>query len=95
MLFVFPTSSQPAFWMQGMQFPLDFIWISAGGRITDLTENVPPPAAATPDSELPVYRPSAPVLYVLEVNAGVVAATAVHMGDAIALDPPPPTKGVR
>ena len=87
MLFVFPQEHVPVFWMQGMRFPLDFIWISRDGRVVDLTEEVPPPAPGTPDAELPRYTPSAPVLYALEVNAGVIDQAGVEVGDTVAFDP--------
>jgi len=44
MLFVFQAEGQHAFWMRGMRFSLDFIWISSARRVVDMTENVPPPA---------------------------------------------------
>ncbi|MDZ4278961.1 MAG: DUF192 domain-containing protein, partial [Dehalococcoidia bacterium] len=65
MLFVFEQEGQPGFWMRGMRFPLDFIWISADQRVVSLTEDVPPPEPGTPDQALPFYEPDEPVLYVL------------------------------
>lgn len=87
MLFVFDEERQPGFWMLEMRFPLDFIWISGDGIVVDLTEDVPPPAPGTPDSDLPLYRPDMPVRYVLEVNAGVVRTAGVRVGDAVRFEP--------
>ena len=95
MLFVFPGEGQPDFWMKDMRFPLDFIWISADRHVVDLTENVPPPAPGTPDSDLPRYRPRAAVLYTLEVNAGAIAVAGLRLGDAVTFDPVPSREGVR
>src|SRR5690349_12410618 len=58
MLFVYQTKGQYGYWMKGMRFPLDFIWID-GNRIVDLSHNIPAPAN---DQEHPVeLAPRAPV----------------------------------
>ena len=36
MLFVFEAERRPGFWMREMQFPLDFIWISAEGVVVNV-----------------------------------------------------------
>lgn len=87
MLFVYEDELQPGFWMREMRFPLDFIWISAEGIVVDLTEDVPPPAPSTADSDLPLYRPDTPARYVLEVNAGLVREAAVSVGDTVQFEP--------
>ncbi len=89
MLFVFEQAGQPSFWMRGMRFPLDFVWISADLRVADVTERVPP-EPGTPDAELTRYPPDAPVLYVLEINAGLIEQAGIRAGDAVAFDPEPP-----
>ncbi|MGB2695882.1 MAG: DUF192 domain-containing protein [Dehalococcoidia bacterium] len=89
MLFTFTEDARHTFWMRGMRFPLDFIWIAADGTVAEITANVPPPGAGTPDSDLQLLQPVVPVRYVLEVNAGVVAAGAVAVGDAVTFDPQP------
>lgn len=87
MLFVFPDDMQSAFWMKGMRFPLDFIWISRDLRVVAVTENVPPPAPGAWDDELPRYISSAPVLYTLEVNAGAIRQSGVRVGDTVTFEP--------
>ena len=72
MLFIFDIPYIPSFWMYNMNFALDFVWIR-DNTIVDITENVPPPIAGTPDSELLLYTPNAPVNMMLELNAGWVA----------------------
>ena len=85
MLFFMGEARIPGFHMRNMQFPLDFVWISADGRVVDLTENVLHPAAA--GETLSGISPSAPVTYVLEVNAGVIEAAGVEIGDLVAFEP--------
>ena len=85
MLFFMESERIPGFHMRGMRFPLDFIWISSDLRVADLTENVPHPAS--PDDESARIQPRSPVLYVLEVNAGVIEASGVRIGDEVVFDP--------
>src|SRR5579864_6843665 len=68
MLFIFPIPGQYTFWMKGMNFPLDFVWIS-NGSVIQVTENVPKPTSTL---DFATYSPVAPVDQVLEVNAGTV-----------------------
>jgi uncharacterized membrane protein (UPF0127 family) len=80
MLFVFQNKDKYGFWMKGMRFPLDFIWID-GNKIVDLSQNIPNPAG---DTTQPVsLAPSAPADKVLEVNAGVIQSLGVHIGDTV------------
>ena len=87
MLFIFQSEGQHSFWMRGMLFPLDFIWISSGRTVVDITAEVPPPEPGVPDGELPLYRSDQAVLYVLETNAGVVREAGIQIGDAVTFEP--------
>lgn len=75
MLFVFETSDKYAFWMKGMNFPLDIIWLKALGEdnyeVVALAENV------SPNTYPQSISPSIPADAVLEVNAG--AATVYNL----------------
>jgi uncharacterized membrane protein (UPF0127 family) len=83
MVFVFDSAQPQRFWMRGMQFPLDMIWIR-DGRVVEVTENVPAPAS---ESETPVTVSSKEEAdIVLEVNGGWVARHGVRVGDAVILD---------
>ncbi len=83
LLFVLSNRTIPAFWMKGMQFPLDFVWID-GDRVVDLTSNVPIQENAT-DSELILYRPKVAVTQVLELNAGAIESFGIKVGDSVRL----------
>jgi uncharacterized membrane protein (UPF0127 family) len=76
------TSESPRFWMKGMRFPLDMIWIK-DARVVDVTARVPPPRDGVPDSRLPTYSPARPADRVLEVNAGWAARNGVRRGDRV------------
>ncbi len=88
MLFVFDEPQSPTFWMLGMRFALDFVWIR-GGRIVELTRDVPPaPPGATEESGLlRTLVPKLPVDLVLEVPAGTIAAKRWSTGDAVEVIP--------
>lgn len=83
MLFVYQEPVVPGFWMRQMRFSLDFVWIGEGCEVVDLTPNVPAPEPGTSESELTLYRPSAPILYNLEVNAGTAARHGIRVGDEV------------
>ena len=83
MLFVFDSGRASSFWMKGMLFPLDFVWIGADCRIVDITLNAPSPAPATPDSELPSYASVAPATYNFELTAGEVEGRGIKIGDNV------------
>ena len=81
MLFVFESGRASSFWMKGMRFALDFVWISNGCEVVAVTVDVPPPASA--NSDLPTYSSPSPAAYVFEINAGEVAAHDIVVGDAV------------
>jgi uncharacterized membrane protein (UPF0127 family) len=93
MLFLLGEERVPGFTMAGMRFPLDFVWITADLRVAGVTEDVPNPGPSeSPRSNI---QPPAPVLYVLEVNAGVVREAGVRAGDAVEFEPALEDSGVR
>ena len=80
MLFVYQTKDRYGFWMKGMRFPLDFIWID-GNKVAGLSQNIPQPVS---EAVQPVsLSPSVPVDKVLEVNAGVIDRIGVNVGDLV------------
>ena len=83
MLFVFPEPRQPSFWMKGMKFALDLVWIR-DGIVVQIDASVPPPPPNTPDDQLPRYQPDAPITHVLELAAGSAAHYGIATGDGIA-----------
>ncbi|MBI2601368.1 DUF192 domain-containing protein [Candidatus Daviesbacteria bacterium] len=82
MLFMFPEEKQYSFWMKGLKFPIDIIWIK-DQKVADIIKNVPPPQEGQEDNELPIYQPNQPVDMVLEVNVGTVDMLGIQIGDTI------------
>lgn len=71
------------FWMSGMQFNLDFVWIGADCTVVDLTQGVPYPRPGQNPNDLPRYQPDVPAKYVLEINAEAVFDTKIKVGDPV------------
>jgi uncharacterized membrane protein (UPF0127 family) len=82
MLFIFPAPAPYAFWMKGMTFPLDIIWIG-DGQVVHLEHDLPPSGPDETDATRQVYTPRAPARYVLEVNAGYAAAHGIDLGTPV------------
>ena len=69
MLFINEQASTQTFWMKGMRFCLDIIWIE-GGEITGAAESVCPDPPGTEDADRARFSSEVPVTHVLEVPAG-------------------------
>jgi uncharacterized protein len=82
MLFIFDKSEKYRFWMKGMRFPLDFIWIN-DTRVVDILPEMKPPEPNQPDETLPFISPIIAVDKVLEVNSGDVRRYNIRVGDKI------------
>jgi uncharacterized protein len=84
MLFVFQEEKKYQFWMKGMKFPLDFVFIDQG-KIVDIISNAQPPAANADDAGLPIYQPTVPINMMLEVNSGFISSHNIKVGDTVFL----------
>ena len=82
MLFLFEDAAPRSFWMKGMRFCLDIIWIE-DGAIQGAAESVCPSPAGTADQDRPSYLSPVPVSYVLEVPAGWMAANGFGVGTPV------------
>ena len=86
MLFVFDRVDKHVFWMKGLSFALDFVWIK-DDKVVDVSENIPPPESGQTDESLPIYTSKVEFNKVLEVNAGTVKKLNIKVGDTIKLQP--------
>ena len=85
MLFVFPESGVYSFWMKGLKFPLDFIWIK-DNTVLDILRDVKPPDPGQSDESLPIYQPNQPINKVLEINAGSADKLNIKVSDTISIE---------
>ena len=70
-----------SFWMRGMRFAIDIVWIR-GGRIVDISRDVP----FVPGENGPTIRPREATDAVFEVPAGYASASGWRIGDRVKLD---------
>ena len=82
MLFIFQEKKRHPFWMKGMRFALDFIWLDEG-KIVDLHQNVEPTL-----NSLPIIQPDQLIDRVLEVQAGFIADNEVKIGNKLEIQLP-------
>ena len=82
MLFLFEGPAPRSFWMRGMQFCIDIIWIE-NGVIQGAAESVCPAPPGTADADLPSYHSPVPATYVLEVPAGWLDAFGLGAGTPV------------
>ncbi len=80
MIFPFSYPDYYAFWMHGMKFPIDIIYIN-NDKIVDIFPNLPYPKNI---NEQPVtVTPSEKANYVLEINAGLSQKYHFKKGDVV------------
>jgi uncharacterized membrane protein (UPF0127 family) len=80
MLFVYGDRLTRTYWMKGMRFPIDIIWIDRG-RVRGVERNVP-----VPQGYLPTYSSGGPADHVLEVPAGWAGRHGTKRGDHVAIE---------
>lgn len=78
MVFLLDHEEQYGFWMKGMEFPIDILWIQ-GATIVDIHKNVP----VAPAEPYPMYVPRQAVGKVLELAAGTVDRLGIQIGDEV------------
>lgn len=86
MLFVFEKADKYPFWMKGLSFSLDFVWIG-DNKVKDILQNIPPPQKGQSDSSLPIYSSNVEIDKVLELPAGTVEKLNIKVNDTIKLTP--------
>jgi len=86
MLFVFNKEGIYPFWMKNTLISLDIVWINSSGTIVSISKNTKIDNCnyfINPSCQPKVYKPTAPVKYVLEVNAGFCDKHNIKIGDTV------------
>ena len=83
MLFLYETGRPYQFWMKDMLFAIDIVWIAPDCTVGDITYEMSPPRAGTPDSEVPRATPSVEAAHVLEIAAGTSRRLGLEIGDRV------------
>jgi uncharacterized membrane protein (UPF0127 family) len=84
MLFPYERPAFVSFWMKGMRFDIDIVWIR-DGRIIGIAERVPYPS--DPEAALATVRSPELIDRVLEVPAGYASAHGWRRGDRVRVSP--------
>ena len=84
MLFPFPDENNYGFWMKGMKFPIDIIWINADKKVVHIEHSLPPCTGS--DLTCPIHSPSEKAKYVLETTAGFSDRHQVIEGTPVLFD---------
>ena len=84
MYFDFGKEDKYGFWMMGMKFPIDIIWIK-GNVVVGIEKNVPAPMPGMPESALKLYHPPQAIDKVIEINAGLSDELGIKIGDYFAI----------
>lgn len=80
MLFVFTESGIHSFWMAGMNFPIDIIWIGADLKVVDVDSN------ATPESYPATFAPKREAQFALEVPAFWAERNGIQEGTQVDIE---------
>ena len=78
MLFIFPEDDFHPFWMKGMNFSIDILWIDSEKTVRHIETGIRP--ESYPNS----FASPVPVRYVLEIPAGAAEKHGVAVGDVLA-----------
>ena len=84
MYFDFGQEGEQGFWMMGMRFPIDIVWIK-NNVVVGIEKDVQAPAAGIPENALKIYYPPEAIDKVLEINAGLSEELGIKVGDNFAI----------
>jgi uncharacterized membrane protein (UPF0127 family) len=86
MLFVFEQPYRYGFWMNGMKFPIDIIWLDSNGTVTHIEHSLKPCPPANSNLVCPTYFPEKDSLYVLETVPGFSMKHNVTLGTHVSFE---------
>lgn len=79
MLFIFEGAGQHGFWMEGMKFPLDIIWVSENNKIVHIEKNISPDSKST-------LNPPVMADKVIEISAKLADEYGFRIGDEVIVE---------
>lgn len=87
MLFVYDLPGDYCFWMKGMHFPIDMLWLDQDKKIVTIHPNVSPDTydrrKSPEDNSFASFCPERPAQYILETNAGVAKRFGWELGSTL------------
>ena len=82
MLFVFNESRRYTFWMQGMRFSIDMVWLDEKRKVVHIAENAKPCRFII---DCRPYAPKRPAKYVVEFHAGTARRMGLKAGESLSI----------
>ncbi len=79
MLFIFPNADIYGFWMKGMLFSIDILWLDDDFKIISLEKNV------SPNTFPKIFFPKKPAKYVIELRAGISDILGAREGEKVSI----------
>lgn len=81
MLFPYDEPASLPFWMKGMLFSIDILWLDSNYRVVHMEKRVPP------DSYPKSFSSTAPAQHVLEFPSGTLDRLGIIIGDEVSIFP--------
>lgn len=82
MIFIYDEDGSHGIWMKNCFIALDVVWISAGGKVVEMVENVPPCSPMRGD-DCPTYGGTVPARHFIEFAVGTIKRIGLKKGDRI------------
>lgn len=86
MLFIYSQPAQYSYWMKGVEYPIDIIWLKEM-TVVDITPNIQPEDPSTALQDYARYSPAVPVDGVLEVTSGLTDQVGIEIGHHLTVQP--------
>ncbi|MBP9818210.1 DUF192 domain-containing protein [Candidatus Shapirobacteria bacterium] len=83
MIFIFNINFTQTFWMKNTLIPLDIIFVTSEGIVTNIEHALP--EAKDDQGNFITYKSTTPARYVIEINAGLSDEIGLKPGDKIDL----------
>lgn len=81
MLFSFPFEYRWSFWMLGMRFPLDIVFIDKNRKVVHIEKDAKP--LSSDPKTWKMIKPAEKCKYVIEINAGESSRKRIKAGDVL------------
>lgn len=82
MLFLFEKPGIYGFWMKGMTFPIDIVWIRSG-KVIGYEEHLAAPPLLARNEEIETFYPPGEIDAVLEISAGAARKAGIQSGQDV------------